>query len=511
MNPSDGQTEGSITGEPEKKRVVILFADIMNSASLADSLSVEEYDSVVREFRECSEVVLREIQQRIADENEFTGCKIESGFAGDELKAIFIPARQHKNELRPPDETELALDLAFRLKIKWILSKTNKQRLRDGKSPVDIGCGIHVGDVMVHGGGSSSRHCEGYAISLAKRVEGVSRFGNGCRVVLSQTAHEFLRLPRPLVVGLSARAMPKKEMKGIAEPPTVFEIESFPVLDDENVIVHYLHTGLSDPEYSELRDLCMRAIQSSPHISWYGPLAVEAVCKLNDVDEAIKTAEAIVARVELLNLCQFLGFEYMECPLPNMERAAMFNRRAVKIAPHDFTAQFNLAVSLNHVHDLASDDQGQSLKLRQEVLEHFRRAESLAKAHNIYSLFAEVRMKLGLFQGHAYKKLAMQSRVERACGREVSFADQEQFWLQESIAQYKLAEQEMQRSLPLKQQWWAEWLWGIGEALELSGSIHDACQKYSELAELATNGNQFADYVNGAKQRLDELGPLRHR
>jgi hypothetical protein len=90
----------------------------------------------------------------------------------------------------------------YALKLFWLGSSYNLSRIRDGRRPREISAGIHVGRIARvsvssnHASGTDSKpeilHYDvGYAINLAKRVEGASRRGTSSRVFATGEAASY--------------------------------------------------------------------------------------------------------------------------------------------------------------------------------------------------------------------------------------------------------------------------------------------------------------------------------
>ena len=157
--------------DAEQRQAAIMFADIMGSSALADSLSLSEYDALVQEFGATSKQVLHGVMEACG----LAAGELEHAIAGDEFHA-FILAESPKG-IHVHKVVKVALELAVRLKIRWLCSGTNRSRASAGKAPTGIGVGIHLGPVMTHWDDGGRAKCEGHAINLCKRIEGCSRQG----------------------------------------------------------------------------------------------------------------------------------------------------------------------------------------------------------------------------------------------------------------------------------------------------------------------------------------------
>ena len=96
-------------------------------------------------------------------------------------------------------------------------------RMRDSKIPSDLGIGIHTGQVIVRTRLSPEGRprAEGYAINLAKRIEGLSRQGENLKIMISSEIRTLLKQFK-IDIELSERST--QQFKGILNPVHVYEI-----------------------------------------------------------------------------------------------------------------------------------------------------------------------------------------------------------------------------------------------------------------------------------------------
>ena len=86
-----------------------------------------------------------------------------------------------------------ALRCAVAVKNAWIAHPRNVLRVATDQPVLDVGIGINTGNVVLQQRGDGTQRIEGFAINFAKRVEGFSRHGRYCRIMLSRTAYETFR------------------------------------------------------------------------------------------------------------------------------------------------------------------------------------------------------------------------------------------------------------------------------------------------------------------------------
>lgn len=480
----------SQTGNRDTKNGVMLFADIMNSALLAYFLNPLEYDDILREFRTWAGKSVNEI----AKDYTIKESEIESGCAGDELRTFIVPEDQGDEAILRA--LRAALDLAFRVKINWLFSSPNMSRIRQDKAPTDIGVGIHVGPVAVDfpyrkGEGLG---CEGFSITLCKRIESASRNGVDCQILLSQNTQQLI--PDAYEFGLQTKEIEKSDMKGIPNPPKLYEVSGFNFIQN-SIPYEYLEklVGKCDKpleEYSE------RAMQICRQSLWYGLLtlallqAKKPLCR-NKADlerlttRQVNIAEGLVRRLDNLSLLQFLGFIY-DNQLRMPERSIMFNKRALKINPDDIMSQFNLAVAMDHTKDSLEALEGQSVGLLQGIVGEYTKTKQLLATHGITKDL--VSAKTALFKAGALRKLVAESIWERTGSKrlqEVTLSQREEFWIKDCAKHY-LETAVRLRELKMKPQvriWMKECLRDYARALVILSNCAGAESYYREARIIA--------------------------
>lgn len=485
-----------------ERQGVILFADIMDSAFLSYFLSAKEYDQLVGDFHHCAICCVQEVIK----EYEIKPEEIEYGCAGDELRAFLIA--KINNSKRIKELFKAVLDLAFRLKIMWLFSDSNIKRLEDHKAPTDMGVGIHTGPVMVQlpEAKGANPNCEGYTITLSKRVESASREGKVCQIFLSQNAKQFIE-DRFFV---HTKEVQNSPMKGIPSPPKLYEVTGFVFFD---LSIPYLFlNNLVAREEKPFEQWSKRAMQICRQSAWYGLLSITLLHIKQERQEAIATAEEILQREDNFSLFQYLGFIYDGLNMP--ERAVMYNEKSLKIYPYDIMAQFNLAVALSHASDSPEAIGGKSVDLCQRVVQEYRKTEHLLKAHGVLGRGSEYDWKIPLFTAHPLKALANESLWERTCKNwreDASFSEHERFWLRESLSLYKKAESEIRKIQQHRERWLTECFFHCGEVLEMLGDrdrskeYYGSCMKSGTDYLTAQPDSDVEYFVTQSKEGLSRL------
>lgn len=310
----------------EKRMAVILFIDLMDSSELSNVLSFEEYDGLVAGFQEVATDVLCSHVLKDAvfalDSGHKHKHKYEASVRGDEMCVIlYSEAAPGKEDEEKKHDIRTALRLAIEMKRKWLCSDVNAERIKDGKNIVDVGIGMNCGYVMV---GKHKRVCgaeiqsmttaEGYAINLAKRIEGYSRSGMYSRIFVSRSVYSILRIDFQIAFAQAQMAA----FKGIAQPVPVYEIKSFGHVEDTAFA-----PSLKDPEVS----IYQHAVEHNPHELW---LILDLAHHYFDSEDYGKAAEtynlALEVDPEFAPAHMYLGRSYYRDfqdaqALPHLERA----------------------------------------------------------------------------------------------------------------------------------------------------------------------------------------------
>jgi adenylate cyclase len=138
--------------------LTILFSDIRGFTSMSEKLPAQEVVTVVNDYFELMVDIL------------FDHGGILDKFIGDALMGLWgAPVRR-------PDDATRAVQAAVQMQTK--LHEFNAERSVEGKQPLQIGIGLHTGQVVVGNMGSSkalSYTAIGDGVNLASRLCGVAR------------------------------------------------------------------------------------------------------------------------------------------------------------------------------------------------------------------------------------------------------------------------------------------------------------------------------------------------
>ena len=188
---------GAMAGE--RKRVTVLFCDIVGSTSIAEGLDPELYHDLLEEYLA---LAFREIYHLDGFVNQL---------AGDGLMAIFGAPIPHE------DAPHRAVRAA--LAIRDALAAFNEQRRPQGKPLLEVRIGINTGPVLVGSIGNDLKmdySAIGDTTNVAARLQALAQPG---AILISDDTHRLVR-------GFFAvREAGHFELKGKSEPVTAFEVQ----------------------------------------------------------------------------------------------------------------------------------------------------------------------------------------------------------------------------------------------------------------------------------------------
>ncbi len=188
------QNKGGLRGGviPEERIAVIFFVDLVGSSLVSsekDSSSfwndyVRDYYQAIENALEhyCREANLKYVHRKNSDQIFSSTVR----YKGDEIVGFI-----HFSKSAPREDVAAAtvevIRFIYALKIFWLGSGYNLNRIRQGQVPREISSGIHIGPIqLVRNSAFEDSHFEvGYAINLAKRVEGASRAGDSSHVLVT--------------------------------------------------------------------------------------------------------------------------------------------------------------------------------------------------------------------------------------------------------------------------------------------------------------------------------------
>jgi class 3 adenylate cyclase/ABC-type uncharacterized transport system substrate-binding protein len=184
-------------GDQVQKEMTILFSDIRSFTSLSEKMTPEENFNFINSF-------LKIVSPIIRDNNGFI-----DKYIGDAIMALF------------PDKAEDALISAIEMQKRVI--DFNINRLEKGYQPIDIGIGLHLGNLMLGTVGEEKR-MEGTVISdavnLAARLEGLTKMFGASTIMSERT----LSALEDRSVKYTYRYLGQVNVKGKKETVKLYEI-----------------------------------------------------------------------------------------------------------------------------------------------------------------------------------------------------------------------------------------------------------------------------------------------
>jgi DNA-binding SARP family transcriptional activator/tetratricopeptide (TPR) repeat protein len=145
------EAEAPVPAMEFRRLVTVLFADVVESMALAETLDAEALGRVLRQYFETISAVLSR-----------HGGTIEK-FAGDAVMAVFgIPVSHEDDALRA---ARAALD------IRVAMAALNEQLVRDHRVGLEIRIGIETGEVVASQSAARQRLVTGEVVGIAARLE----------------------------------------------------------------------------------------------------------------------------------------------------------------------------------------------------------------------------------------------------------------------------------------------------------------------------------------------------
>lgn len=156
-------------GDQVQKRMTVLFSDIKDFSKISESMSPKEAFDFINTFLGVVSPVIRE-----------NGGFIDK-FIGDAIMALF------------PGSADDALNAAIRMT--HVLKELNVERVAQGLEPIQVGTGLHTGDLMLGTVGEEKR-MDGTVISdavnTASRMEGLTKLFDTGVVISSRVKEELV-------------------------------------------------------------------------------------------------------------------------------------------------------------------------------------------------------------------------------------------------------------------------------------------------------------------------------
>lgn len=216
-------------GDQIQQEMTVLFSDIRSFTTLSELLSPQENFNFINSYLSRVSPIIRK-QRGYIDK-----------YIGDAIMALF------------PEHPDDAIQASIEIQQEVVIY--NEHRAKQGYMPIEIGIGLHTGNVMLGTVGEEER-MEGTVISdavnLASRMEGLTKI-YGAPVVVSENM--LFKLSN--ITQYRFRFLDKVKVKGKKEPVSVFEIfdgqpkdvmeRKLQTLDDfERGLLHYHSAEFED-------------------------------------------------------------------------------------------------------------------------------------------------------------------------------------------------------------------------------------------------------------------------
>lgn len=189
----------------QRTTATVLFADIRGFTRLSEELDPEEVVALLNEY-------LGAMVTCVLD-----GGGVVDKYIGDAIMALFgVPVSSGSPEL----DAQAAVRCA--VKMSAALDELNARRVAAGGTPVELGIGVHTGEVVAGNIGIPERMeytVIGDTVNLCARIEGLTR-DLGVRVLLSKRCVEHLEGSQ------AVRLVETVNVKGRAQPVTVYTLAS---------------------------------------------------------------------------------------------------------------------------------------------------------------------------------------------------------------------------------------------------------------------------------------------
>jgi class 3 adenylate cyclase len=176
--------DSAVTSAPPSGTAIILFADIVDSTALTESLGDAAFRTKARDLDAAPRTVIR----------DHSGTPIEGKLLGDGVLAVFTSARQ-------AIEAALACGKAG----------------EEGGLPLHLG--LHAGDVIRESDPDGRNNVYGGAVNIASRISGLSASGE---VLVSETVRSLARTS----AGVTFEDRGEQALKGVGEAVRVWRIVS---------------------------------------------------------------------------------------------------------------------------------------------------------------------------------------------------------------------------------------------------------------------------------------------
>jgi len=182
----------------EKRRVTMLISDLRGFTSLAGRLTPEQVVTMLNRYLATMIEIIMQYQGTIDE------------FIGDAILVIFGAPIRREDDAQRAVACAVAMQLA--------MATVNAENRRTGLPDVEMGIGVHTGEVVVGNIGSHKRTKYGVVGSHMNFTSRIQSYTIGGQILISEVTRQevgpLIRINKQMEV----------EAKGIAEPITLYEL-----------------------------------------------------------------------------------------------------------------------------------------------------------------------------------------------------------------------------------------------------------------------------------------------
>jgi adenylate cyclase len=182
----------------EKRKVTMIMADLRGFTSLSERLAPERVVAMLNRYLTTMVTVIQQYQGTIDD------------FIGDAIFVLFGAPVWQEDDAQRAVACAVAMQLA--------MASVNEESRREGLPEVEMGIGLHTGQVVVGNIGSPERmkyDVIGSQVNLTSRIQS---YTTGGQILISETTRQevapILKIGKQMEV----------KAKGIEQPVTLFEV-----------------------------------------------------------------------------------------------------------------------------------------------------------------------------------------------------------------------------------------------------------------------------------------------
>lgn len=215
------------------RTATIVFVDLIGSSDAASFMDNNKYDEHLNTFKDILKKSFNELSNKSKSD-----IRIEQR-QGDQGFFLFISNWKKDDSKRSENGKEIETDVAEALKLSllikynWLLSEENLGQIGDKKKPYEIAIGINTGTVCIQKKQKSQPDFEpeGYAINLAKRIEGESRKGSYSKIFVGENTYGIYS-ESPGENPIRFQRQKVEPLKGIAGNIRIYELIFANIEDD---------------------------------------------------------------------------------------------------------------------------------------------------------------------------------------------------------------------------------------------------------------------------------------